>query len=194
MERLRAVKTEVLQRVLLHDVEHDERGNAGRIRRKFGNRPAAIGRGDRRHPFGLKVRQIGRRHGAALLFRQLKDRLSDRSAIESVTAFVRDQLVRLRQIGILEHFSCARRPPVDQVCFGRIGMLRQLVRRSRPATRNDLTHGESVFRVINRWSQDLGKRLCPESRAQRIPTGDRAGHSDRVNSASRHAGLTFGLQ
>ena len=61
----------ILEREILHDVEHGERGDALAVGRQLVDLPAAIGGGDRLDPFGLELREVLERVGAALGLEEL---------------------------------------------------------------------------------------------------------------------------
>ena len=56
VQRLGAVESVLAQRKLLHQVEHQQRGDALRVRRQLVDRPASIGRGDRVRPIRARTR------------------------------------------------------------------------------------------------------------------------------------------
>jgi len=75
-------------------------------------------------------------------------------------------------------------------------MLREFIDGARraPTSGDDLADWKSIVRIVNRRRQELGKRLCSEAAAQRVPARDSAGHGDRIDAATRHSRHAFGSQ
>ena len=169
VESLRAVESPILQRVLLHDVQHHQRGNAIAVRRQLADSPAAVCRADWRYPFRLKLRQVGSGKGSADLLRELQDRLCRGAFVETITALRGNQLSDFARSGLRKtSLTFGARPSIRKV-FAAARLLRQLVDRSAPTVADDFSDRESVFGVINGGGENFGKRLCSEFRREERP-------------------------
>ena len=117
VQRARSIQSKLFQVELLHDIEHFERADALHVRRQLVNRPAAVRRGNRIHPFARIVGKILRGERAAVLRGQRQQALGNFSAIKSVAASLRDLSQRPGEIGIAKDLAHARRPVGNQKCL-----------------------------------------------------------------------------
>ncbi len=105
VQRVGAVEAVLAERILLHQVQHHQRGDALRVRANLVDVPAAIGRLDRRHPFRLELAEIGGGERAALLARDREDRVGGLALVEAIAAVRGDQPQRAGEVGIAEHLA-----------------------------------------------------------------------------------------
>jgi hypothetical protein len=148
MQRLRRVESPLAQRKALEDVQHLQRGDALSVGRQLGHRPAAVAGLDRLDPFGLELRKIVERHGAALLAHDVHDRLRGGAPVVAVATLFGDAAERSRQVRVLEDLARAGWAlAIDEVRRAGVGLLGEELQRLGPVVGGDLHDREAVLGV-----------------------------------------------
>ena len=186
VQRSRAVEPIFTQRKLLHDVEHQQRGKALRVRRQLEYLPAVVRRRDRGDPLGSELGEIRGGHRAAVRAQRVDDRAGNRSCVECRSAVGCDRAQRLRERRIREPLARARRAAVDEERRRSAHVAGELVGVGRPSLRDDVGHRKSLFGVEHRRREHVGHSKAPEPRLQRLPSGDASGHGHRIDTRRRH--------
>src|ERR1700733_2825224 len=96
------------KRIELHDVEHGKSGDALGTRRRLVDAPSVVRSGNGLYPFGLVIGQVSLGEKAIVLVREPDNCISDRAAIESVGAVLRDQAKAVGNVGVAEDLPDAR--------------------------------------------------------------------------------------
>src|SRR5579872_491958 len=138
------------------------------------------------------IGKVLERKETAVPFAELDDLRGNFSPIERIAAFAGNQAITVRQIGILEYLADVRSAPIHQIRLGRIGPFAQRVNRRLPAMSDDLAHGKSLLRVVDRRYEQLSQALAVESLAQFLPAIDASGNRPRERSRGRKFGVAQG--
>ena len=102
VQRAGRVEAEVAHRERLHQVEHDERGDALPVRRDLADLPAPIRRRDGLHPFDVEVGQVLRVHRAAARLEHGHDGLRRRAPVVAVASALGDSRERPGKVRVAE--------------------------------------------------------------------------------------------
>ena len=137
------------------DVQHLERDEALRARRKFEQIVAAVVCRQRLHPLGAMVGQIAFVDQAVARLHIGRDRASDRSGVERVAAAIRNHVQRRRQPRVGEDLAGPRGLAVRKKRARRRRVEREPFSRLAPVGRDDLLHREPVPCVRRRRRQSL---------------------------------------
>src|SRR5258707_5582759 len=90
------------KRIEFHDVEHGKSGDALGIRRSLVDAPAVIRSGNGLYPLGLAISEVSFGEKAIVLVREPDNGISDRAAVESVGAVLRNQAKAVGKVGVVE--------------------------------------------------------------------------------------------
>ena len=96
------------KRIEFHDVEHGKSGDALGIRRSLVDAPAVIRSGNGLYPFGLVIGEVGFGKKAIVLVREPDNGISDRTAVKSVGAVLRNQAKAVGKVGVAEDLANPR--------------------------------------------------------------------------------------
>ncbi len=194
VQRPRRVKAEVAHRERLHQIEHDERGDALTVGRDLADLPAPIRRRDGLHPFDIEICEVLCVHRAAARLEQGHDGLRSRALVVAVTSALGDSRERPCKVRVAEDRAGRRHASVDQEGTGRVGFGLEQRQRTGPESGRDLRDRKSFLGIVDGRRQQVGHRQSPEFLAHRMPARDHARHGDRVRAARRQFGDAGGLQ
>src|SRR5580658_929753 len=96
------------KRIEFHDVEHGKSGDALGIWRCLVNAPAVVGGGNRLHPLGLVVSEVGFGEKTIVLVRQPDNGIRDRTAVEGADAVFRNQAEAVGEVQVAEDLPYPR--------------------------------------------------------------------------------------
>ena len=179
---------------MLHHIEHHQCRDALRIWRELVDCPAAVGRRNRRDPFGREVPEVAGAHRAALVLRNRQDRLCGRPLVETRGPTRRDAAERCCKIGVPEDLARPRRAALRQIGGRGVRLRGEFVRKARPVRRDDVADRKPLARVHDCRRQQIRERRRAELRSQRLPARDGARDGHRVNASLGHLRVAVRLQ
>ena len=158
VQRLSRVVTVPADRRALHQIEHHQRRDALSVRRQLVDRPSAIRRRERRHPLGIKRREIVCGQHPALRLGALHDALRDLAAIERVASARAERTIGRREIGVFENLPHRRHVAARQIHTRGLCVRPQERLTSLPFGRDDLGNRETPRGNFDRGRQYVRQR------------------------------------
>ena len=172
---------------VFEDVEHQQRGDAGTVRRQLEDVPAAIRRRDRIGPSSLEFRKVRRRHGGAAPCQPIDDPPGNVPLVESIAATRGDLPVGPRQIGISENFAQIQRTSSRKKRLFSAGIAAQELRLVVPLFAGDFGNRKAFVRQRYGGIEHFSEWHPAESFDEKRPPANRPRNGDRVHAALRHA-------
>ena len=176
---------------LVHDAQHDQRGDALSVRWDFVHGVAGVILLDRRHPFRLVAGEVLHRQRAAVLLRMLHHRFRQLAAIEGIAVSFRDAGKGLCSLREHELLGDLRRATVRHEGLRKARLLFQDRYRCCPLVLHDRRHHVAARRQFDRRLQQVDERQLAEALRQLDPAGDHPGHRHRVPAALRDLAVVF---